>query len=155
MVWEDRKDRKVSETNDQNQRLLVFPGGMRDNVDEEPIITAAREAYEETGELISRKTMDQLTDKSNKKVIWIPDSKYALFIHELINDLDQNIVEEFNKLPRGETGGPLKKEVEIVGLHWVQAIDLYKNRFYNFQPFTRNIITIMKQLESMPIIFKN
>jgi len=33
MAWEDRK----------NGRLLVFPGGKRKSLNEEPIITAARE----------------------------------------------------------------------------------------------------------------
>lgn len=66
--------------------------------------------------------MEQLNDKNNKQVIWIPKSKYALFIHEYI-DYDQNIVEEFDKLPRGETGGPAN-DIEIVGLHWVHASDL-------------------------------
>ena len=94
MCWEDRRTHK----NQPTRRLLGFPGGRRDRNDEEPIQVAARETDEETGRLLSPDTTEQLQLPKDKPAIWIPSSKYALFLHELTAPADQDIHLRFSAL---------------------------------------------------------
>jgi len=96
MVWEDRKGR----------RLLNFPGGNRNTAEEGPQQVAIRETIEETAFLLSSETISAMA--SSLPVIWIPKSKYALYVFELPTDCtDGDVDTRFASLQRGEAGGPL------------------------------------------------
>lgn len=61
---------------------MVFPGGIRESADEDPILTAALKTYEETGKLFTEAINDQLRDPTNKPVMWLPSRKYAMYMQE-------------------------------------------------------------------------
>jgi len=71
--------------------------------------------------------------------MWLPDGKYAIYTQEYINDNKEDITHLFSSLSRGEIGGPIshvpieefeskKIDYPVVGLEWVRAIDLFKNK---------------------------
>lgn len=133
MLWEDR----------QGERKLVFPGGSRIDEYENPLYTAARETIEETGYLFSEESRIKLHNEFNKTVVWIPQSKYALYISELDNDIDLNIDIKYNSINRNKINYD-GNNFKITGMVWVQERDLLKNLDINFHFFTQKIINILK-----------
>jgi len=153
MCWEDRVGRRNGPT----RRLLGFPGGRRDRRDEQPIQVAARETDEETGRLLSPETTEQLKLTKDTPVIWIPRSKYALFLHELTAPADQDIHLRFSALPRDVDagGGPLPLlesggDPEVVALQWVPASVIVEHDADNFHPFVQDMIRALLGHKILP-----
>ena len=153
MCWEDRKKHK----NLPKERLLVFPGGRRDCIHEQPIQVAARETDEETGRLLSPETTEQLKVTKDKPVIWIPSSKYALFLHKLTAAADQDIHLRFSALPRDvdSGGGPLPLlerggDPEVVALEWVPASVIVEQNADHFHPFVQDMIQALLKHKILP-----
>ena len=148
MVWEDREGR----------RLLNFPGGNRDTVEEQPLEVAVRETNEETAFLLSEETLNAMRSAASMPVIWIPTSKYVLHVLELGRhpaNVNGNIVDQFANLERGTAGGPLPLlqrggDPGVMGLAWVRASDLLANRPDNFHPFTQTMIRNLKDARILP-----
>jgi len=156
MCWEDRREDRRHK-NQPARRLLGFPGGRRDRNDEEPIQVAARETDEETGRLLSPDTTEQLKLTKDKPAIWIPSSKYALFLHELTAPADQDIHLRFSALPRDVDagGGPLPLlerggDPEVVALQWVPASVIAEHNASNFHPFVQEMIRALLDHKILP-----
>lgn len=155
MCWEDRKKHKSGPS----KRLLGFPGGHRDRMDEQPIQVAARETDEETRRLLSLETTEQLRHTKDKPVIWIHSSKYALFLHELTASADQDIHLRLPALPRDvdPRGGPLPLlerggDPEVVVLQWVPVSAIVEHHAHNFHPFVRVMIRALLTHKILPFM---
>ena len=88
LLWRGDKALLAVEERD-GRGLRNFLGGKRDTVDETARVVAARECWEETGELLSDEARNSLA-ATGRPVVWNSKSKYALFLHEL-GDADANI----------------------------------------------------------------
>mmetsp|Transcript_65456 Transcript_65456/g.55537 ORF Transcript_65456/g.55537 Transcript_65456/m.55537 type:complete len:84 (-) Transcript_65456:464-715(-) len=60
MMWEDRSNLMGGQN---YSRLLSFPGGRRDKLEESPVNVASRETFEELGNLLSPETLVQLNSE--------------------------------------------------------------------------------------------
>ena len=82
-----------------------FLGGKRDSWAETPRAVAARECWEETGYLLSSAARAAI-EGGARPVAWAPQSKFALFLHELGPE-DADLVARISAL-----GGPPNLDAE-------------------------------------------
>ena len=82
-----------------------FLGGKRDSWAETPRAVAARECWEETGYLLSSAAHAAI-EGGARPVAWAPQSKFALFLHELGPE-DADLVARISAL-----GGPPNLDAE-------------------------------------------
>eukprot|EP00961_Rhodomonas_salina_P040296 541540-Rhodomonas_salina.1 len=73
--------------------------------------------------------------------------RYVLFVHELVEPADQDVVERFNALPRPGKGGPLPDEPCIISLAWVPASAVREKHPKIFQTFACGTIKVLLNAE--------
>jgi 8-oxo-dGTP pyrophosphatase MutT (NUDIX family) len=104
----------------QGSRQLTFLAGKRDSTDRDAEHTAARELWEESGQLLDLASV-YFHLRTDSQVFWIGNAKMALFL------LNVDMLPRFNNLPSRYAALINKPpHSEMISVHWLSAESLLK-----------------------------
>ncbi|KAG5184376.1 hypothetical protein JKP88DRAFT_262864 [Tribonema minus] len=90
------------------KRLLGHMGGKREAADKGPAFTAWREAWEESGKVLSsnaRATFLAAAESGDTRVLWVPECEQAIFLYQVPVTWGDGLARSFNSATAAAAGG--------------------------------------------------